>query len=98
MKRQPRLDLIQLIKDNPGCHATIDNDCWWLDKQHPDNNPHDYTEEKAYESWEESNKLVSSSDNYFVQTGNSIYQSGNCYGGDLLLALAEIVGMTTESV
>ena len=23
-------DLVQIIKDNPGCVARVDNDCWYL--------------------------------------------------------------------
>ncbi|MEY4427505.1 MAG: hypothetical protein RLZZ182_194 [Pseudomonadota bacterium] len=31
-------DLVKIIRDNPGCVAVIDNDCWWLyaksDREH----------------------------------------------------------------
>ena len=31
-------DLVQIIRENPGCIAVIDNDCWWLwrDEAHRD--------------------------------------------------------------
>jgi hypothetical protein len=41
--------------------------------------------------------LVSSDDN-IVKLGDGGYGSGNCYGGDILQALAKIVGMRIESV
>ena len=70
-------DLVQIIKDNPGCKATIDNDCWWLEDK-------------------DGNELAT--DNDVKSLGSGGYGSGNCYGGDLLQALAVIVGITVESV
>ena len=63
-------DLVKIIKENPGCKAIVDNDCWWIQNK-------DGTE------------LVCS---------DGGYGSGNCYGGDILQALAKIVGMKVESV
>ena len=77
-----KLDLVQIIRDNPGCVATIDNDCWWIDaKDKPEDGP----------------PLISSDDN-FKPLGDGGYGSGHCYGGDILQALAQIVGIKVESV
>jgi hypothetical protein len=80
-------DLAAIIKANPGCVAIVDNDCWTLYSKHPDDVPEDDVIE-AYE-------LACDSDVIPVGQG---YGSGNCYGGDLLQALAKIVGITIESV
>jgi hypothetical protein len=90
-------DLVQIIRDNPGCVAVIDNDCWWLYREHPDMNPHNYEHEtSAYEKWEKDNELAS--DGEVKRLGDGGYGSGSCYGGDILQALAIIVGMEVESV
>ena len=34
MPNEPK-DLVEIIKNNPGCVAEIDNDCWSLFKQDP---------------------------------------------------------------
>lgn len=86
-------NLIEVIKANPGSVAIVDNDCWTLWKQHPDDGPDD---DDAYEQWEAENKLASDDD--IEPLGDGGYGSGNCYGGDLLQALAEIVGIKVESV
>lgn len=83
-----KLDLVQIIKDNPGCTVTIDNDCWFI---YPSSNPN------AYDAGLEEKELVSSYDELEPLKGNT-YQSNNCYGGAILLALAEIVGIKIESV
>ena len=49
------------------------------------------------EAWNDKNLLIKSSDNYQKLKG-STYQGRNCYGGDILLALAEIVGIKIQSV
>lgn len=91
-------DLVQIIRDNPGCVAIIDNDHWDLYRVHPDQNPHDYDENPdVYERWEETNTLCSAGDK-FEPLGDGGYGSGNCYGGDILQALAKIVGIKVESV
>lgn len=77
-------DLVQIIKDNPGCVAQIDNDCWWL-----------YSAEeweKTYESECEPTPLATDRD--VAPFGNR----GHVYGGDILQALAVIVGVRIESV
>lgn len=70
-------DLVEIIKANPGCVATIDNDCWWLCDA-------------------EGNELCTDSD--IKSLGDGGYGSGHCYGGDILQALAQIVGIKVESV
>lgn len=83
-------DLVQIIRDNPGCVAIVDNDCWTLYREHPENGPDD----DGYE-WLEDNQLAC--DGEVIPLGEG-YGSGNCYGGDILQALAKIVGITVESV
>lgn len=88
-------DLVQIIRDNPGAVAVIDNDCWWIYREAPENNPHeDYD---AQDAWDSANMLVSS-DDHIGRLGDGGYGSGNCYGGDILQALAVIVGLKVESV
>lgn len=87
------IDLVATIKANPGCVAVVDNDCWTLYKKHPDKNP--YKREGARDDWDEDNTLVCSGQ---VETlGDGGYGSGNCYGGDILQALAVIVGIEVVS-
>lgn len=86
-------DLVQIIKDNPGCIATVDNDCWWL--QAAPTKPIDEMTEDEREAWYDRPYLASDSD---VFPRGSGYGSGCTYGGDLLQALAEIVGIKVESV
>lgn len=90
-------DLVQIIRDNPGCIATIDNDCWTLRKRTKQpKNFDNWTYEKQQE-WEGEQELASSDDD-LKPLGDGGYGSGNCYGGDILQALAEIVGIKVESV
>lgn len=88
-------DLVQVIKDNPGCVAVIDNDCWSLRKgdKRPDFTDDDWSSEEA---WELTQELASDDD--IKPLGDGGYGSGNCYGGDVLQALAQIVGIKVESV
>lgn len=77
-----KLDLVKVIKDNPGCLAVIDNDCWWLwrDGAH-----------------RESDEPPLAEDSTVLPRGEG-YGSGCTYGGDILQALAEIVGVKVESI
>lgn len=70
-------DLVQIIRDNPGCTAMIDNDAWWLTAADGET------------------ELASDGE---VQPIGRGYGSGSSYGGDLLQALAVIVGIKVESV
>lgn len=81
-------ELATIIKANPGCIAIVDNDCWTLYKLDPyrDNAPEDD---------DDGNELANSTANGGFDNG---YGSGNCYGGDILQALALIVGIKVESV
>ena len=88
-------NLVQIIKDNPGCRATIDNDCWTLYKSPP--KPFEtMTEDERY-NYFMNGELIHSDDD-FEPLGDGGYGSGNRYGGDILQALAVIVGITIESV
>ena len=81
-------NLVQVIRDNPGCVATIDSDNWSLRKgdKRPDFSDDDW---EAEEAWEATQKIAHS--------GEAGYGSGFCYGGDILEALAEIAGIKVES-
>ncbi len=86
MKTDPNIKkLAEIIRANPGCIAVIDNDCWDLYKKGFRQGDDD-AEEK---------ELASSSTHGGYDCG---YGSGNCYGGDILQALAVIAGITVESV
>lgn len=87
MKTPKGKDLAAIIKANPGCVAIVDNDSWTLYSKHPD----EIAEDDVVESYE----LACESD---VAPAGDGYGSGNCYGGDVLQALAKIVGIKVESV
>lgn len=86
-------DLVEIIKANPGAVAIVDNDCWTLYKSDPDNAPADDPENEA---WYAENELANERD--VKSRGDGGYGSGHCYGGDILQALAEIVGIKVHSV
>jgi hypothetical protein len=88
-------NLPEIIKANPGCVAVVDNDAWHLFKASPNTAPQGAEE---YEAWIKDNELASDADDFDPPLGDGGYGSGNCYGGDLLQALAVLVGMTVESV
>lgn len=90
------VDLVQVIRDNPGCVARIDNDWWKLYRVDPSKNPNSDDDFAAYDQWEEDNTLAESEK--IEPLGDGGYGSGNCYGGDLLQALAIIQGVKIESV
>ena len=90
-------DLVQIIRDNPGCVAEIDNDMWVLRKYVPVPADFDKWRDDEQEAWWQS-QVLASSDEDIVPLGDGGYGSGNCYGGDVLQALAQIVGIKVESV
>jgi len=85
-------DLVQIIRDNPGCVAIVDNDCWNLYKSSPYTRPDGMGEVE----WYRENELANDGD--VKSLGDGGYGSGSSYGGDLLQALAVIVGIKIESV
>ncbi len=86
-------DLVRIIRDNPGCIATIDNDMWWLYKAPP--KPVEDMSWDEYDDWQEDGLLAKEGEVNPLGTG---YGSGGRYGGDILQALAVIVGIKVESV
>jgi hypothetical protein len=91
-------DLVQIIKDNPGCVAIIDNDSWTLHRKHPygpDSPDEDTVPYEEVAAWHEANQLASDGEIAPLGEGDGL---GPCYGGDVLEALAQIVGMTVEPV
>lgn len=81
-------DLVQIIQENPGCVAVINNDSWLLASREPD-----------WDKGEEWGDVeIASSSDEIVNRGDGGYGPGSCYGGDILQALAEIVGIKIESV
>lgn len=88
-------DLVEIIKANPGCVAVVDNDCWYLYRENPNEAGPDWDSPNR-EAWEKANELASDGD--VKPLGDGGYGSGNCYGGDILQALAQIVGIKVESV
>jgi hypothetical protein len=90
-------DLVQIIRDNPGCVAVIDNDSWTLRKDTSPPADYDKWTWQEQDKWEQSQELASSEDK-LKPLGMESYQDGACYGGDILVALAIIVGIKVESV
>lgn len=90
MAKKKGKDLVEIIKANPGCVAVVDNDGWSLHKTDPDEL--DDPSDKEIEA----NELANDGD--VLSLGDGGYGSGNCYGGDILQALAKIVGITVKSV
>lgn len=88
-------DLVQIIRDNPGCVAVVDNDYWVLYREDPYTAGPDELD-PSYDQWERNNRLVA--DHEIEPLGDGGYGSGNCYGGDILQALAAIVGIKIQSV
>ncbi|MCC4240402.1 hypothetical protein [Thalassospira povalilytica] len=86
-------DLAEVIRNNPGCIATIDNDDWWLMKAPP--KPISEMTDAEHDDWQETGMLATAGE---VKPVGSGYGSGHCYGGDLLQALAQICGVKVESV
>lgn len=76
-------DLVKLIKENPEAFFTVDNDCWSM--------------YKSKDSFYNDEPSIASNDDV-ESLGDGGYGSGNCYGGDILQALAIIVGVKIESV
>lgn len=93
-------NLAEIIKANPGCVAIVDNDCWTLYREHPSKNPDQQTSgfSDAYFEWNSKNTLADDGDVFDPHLGDGGYGSGGGHGGDLLQALASIVGMKVESV
>lgn len=88
-------DLVQLIRDNPGCRAVIDNDGWTLYAKPP--KPIEEMSGEEYDEWAENGGTLAQ-DGEVQPLGDGGYGSGSNYGGDILQALAVIVGVKIESV
>ena len=87
-------DLVKIIKDNPGSVAKIDNDCWWLYSAPP--KPVAEMSDEEFDTWRDNEVLAKNGE--VKRLGDGGYGSGHCYGGDILQALAVIVGIKIESV
>lgn len=86
-------DLKKLIEENPGAIFTVDNDHWRMRKA-----PHKPLDDMTDEEWEEYHESGELANANNVIAKGSGYGSGCSYGGDILQALAEIVGVKVESV
>jgi hypothetical protein len=97
MSRKRKIDLVQVIRDNPGCVATIDNDCWRLRKS--DSLPSDFDNwtAESQDKFIEEITLATSRDEIAYVKGAGDYGGGGCYGDDILMALAKIVGIKVNS-
>ena len=87
-------DLAQVIRDNPGAVFTVDNDNWWM--MPPPPKPVDQMTDDEFDAYNDYGNALANAGNV-IRKGSG-YGSGNCYGGDILQALAEIVGVKIESV
>lgn len=86
--------LVDVIRNNPGCVAVVDNDCWYLFRNDPEAMPDGLTVDEELR-WEEDNRIADYRSHPMPGEG---YGSGNCYGGDILQALAKIAGIKVTSV
>lgn len=87
-------DLVQLIRDNPGAVFTVDNDGWWMKPAPP--KPVEQMSDDEAEAYFDADPIARDGD--VICIGDGGYGSGHCYGGDILQALAVIVGVKIESV
>lgn len=88
-------DLTALIRENPGAIFTVDNDDWWMMPAPP--KPVEEMTDDERDKWNDiSNALAQAGE--VTPKGDGGYGSGHCYGGDILQALAEVVGVKIESV
>lgn len=88
-------DLVEIIKANPGCWAVIDNDDWYLYAAWPKS--YEKMSDEEIDEWQDGDGLLARAGDV-KPLGDGGYGSGNCYGGDILQALAIIVGIKIESV
>lgn len=96
MTAKPK-DLEQIIRDNPGCIAEIDNDCWTLFKSTIEDPPDFDGDDDRKDDWYRDQILADSTDK-IVSLGDGGYGSGSEHGGDILQAIAKIVGVKIKSV
>lgn len=88
-------DLAKLIRDNPGAIFTVDNDDWWM--MPPPPKPVGEMTDEEHDAWNDiENALAQAGE--VAPKGDGGYGSGHTYGGDILQALAEVVGVKIESV
>ena len=90
-------NLQQIIRDNPGCKVEIDNDDWTLYKNDAQPDDYDKWSDDARDEWFENQTLAVSSDEFEDLTGYG-ERRGYLYGGAVLQALADIVGIQVEPV
>ena len=94
MKTSKKKDLVEVIKANPDGIFTVDNDCWFFKSPPP--KPKDEMTDADWDAYQDVPDLASYRD--VTPLGAGGYGSGCSYGGDILQALAEIVGVKIESV
>lgn len=87
-------DLVKLIRENPGAVFTVDSDCWWMHCAPP--KTVDEMTDDELDDWRDNGQLADDRD--IAAIGDGGYGSGCRRGGDILQALAVIVGVKIESV
>jgi hypothetical protein len=101
VSKKSRGNLVDIIKAELAAGsklcAEIDNDCWTLRREGVPDDFDKWTDE-AKEIWHDTQEVINSDDNFEIECDGG-YGSGNCYGGDLLQAFAQIIGnIKVESV
>lgn len=91
-------DLIQIIRDNPGGTVWLDNDSWRFYAKESRINPH-LPQADEHDAWgeadQESRFLITSQDRFMLD--GVLVEHPEAYGGDILKALASIVGITIKN-
>jgi hypothetical protein len=83
-------DLAELIRQNPGAVFQVDNDCWMMFAA--PSKPREEMTDEEYDSW--SMEVIARDGTVKSNFGGH----GHVYGGDILQALSEIVGVKIEGV
>lgn len=86
-KKEQLVKLCEIIKNNPGAVAYIDNDSWHLHKSIP----------LGYDDWSE-DKQAKRDEGCELAISDDYPALGNCYGYGLLEAMAFVFGIKLEGV
>lgn len=90
-------ELVEIIRNNPGCEVRVDNNNWHILKGDPIPREYDDWDDDQQIEWDESQEIASSYEGPY-ELNSSFDHGGNLYGGDVLAALAIIAGIKVYGV